>query len=186
MSDVDIRATPGFADLRLTAGNWHPGGALLAAAQPDPAGQLAAQSAARALLTPRLQLLSLTDRRADQSGLLDLLTLLALGLTVLIAVIGVGTAAALSVVERGQEAGLLRALGLGRGALARATLGESVVHGLLGGLLGALLGVPYGWLGVQSLGAGAPFDQRRHCPSRASRCSDCPCAHRNGGNGIAR
>ncbi|MCK2239799.1 MULTISPECIES: ABC transporter permease [unclassified Crossiella] len=220
VSDVDIRATPGFAGLRLSEGSWEPGGlflsdnfarrlrvgagdliqvggrelmvqgvvlgeriavsavvldradldrlnvpptpsgALLAAAGPGNAEQLTAQSAARNVVGQQAELSSLTDRRADQSGLLDLLTLLALcliGLTVLIAIVGVGTTAALSVVERGPEAGLLRALGLGRGALAGATLGESVVQGLLGGLLGVLLGVPYGWLGVQSLGTSAPF-----------------------------
>lgn len=80
-----------------------------------------------------------------------------LGLTVLVAVAGVATTASLTVVERGREFGLLRALGLGAAAVHRMVTAECALHGLLGGVLGLALGVPYAWLVVRVAEASAPF-----------------------------
>ncbi len=74
------------------------------------------------------------------------------GLTVLIAVVGVGTTTALSVVERVRESGLLRAVGLSRGGLRAMLTTESGLYGVIGAAIGLVLGVPYAWLAVQALG----------------------------------
>ncbi|MFK3981835.1 ABC transporter permease [Micromonospora sp. NPDC050397] len=79
------------------------------------------------------------------------------GLTVLIAVVGVGTTTALSVVERVRESGLLRAVGLSRGGLRIMLTAEAGLYGVIGATLGLLLGIPYAWLSVEALGANAPL-----------------------------
>ncbi|MEQ8144218.1 FtsX-like permease family protein [Streptomyces sp. OP7] len=83
--------------------------------------------------------------------------IMVLGLTVLVAVAGVATTASLTVVERGREFGLLRALGLGASAVHRMVTAECALYGVLGGVLGLALGVPYAWLVVRVAEASAPF-----------------------------
>lgn len=74
-----------------------------------------------------------------------------LAVSVLIAVVGIGNALSLSVLERSRESALLRALGLTRGQL-RATLAiEAGVLALVATVLGTVLGVVYGWLGPMSV-----------------------------------
>jgi len=80
-----------------------------------------------------------------------------IGLTVLIAVVGVGTTTALSVVERVRESGLLRAVGLSRGGLRTMLTTESSLYGVIGAAIGLALGVPYAWLAVKALGVNAPL-----------------------------
>ncbi|WP_394618543.1 ABC transporter permease [Lentzea sp. JNUCC 0626] len=94
--------------------------------------------------------------RAQVSGLLAV-ALGLLGLTVLIAVVGVGTTTALSVHERTGEIGLLRALGLGRGGVRTMIAAESGLYGAIGALLGLVLGVPFAWLAVGALNIGVPL-----------------------------
>ncbi|WP_143261786.1 ABC transporter permease [Allokutzneria sp. NRRL B-24872] len=95
------------------------------------------------------------EEKAEMEKMFSTMTLIALGLvgmTVLVAVVGVAVTLSLSVVERTQENGLLRALGLTRGGM-RATLAwEAVVFGACAAVLGLLLGSLYGSLGVRSLG----------------------------------
>ncbi|MEU4163505.1 ABC transporter permease [Actinoplanes sp. NPDC026670] len=80
-----------------------------------------------------------------------------LGLTVLIAAVGVGTTTGLSVLERTQEFGLARALGLSRGRL-RLMIGmEAGLYGLIGAVLGIVLGVPMAWLALESLRLDLPL-----------------------------
>ncbi|MEV7975804.1 FtsX-like permease family protein [Streptomyces sp. NPDC086519] len=79
------------------------------------------------------------------------------GLTILIAVVGVVTTTSLTAVERTREFGLLRALGLGRGSLRRTVAVEAALYGALGGILGLALGVPYAWLAVRLAVAPAPL-----------------------------
>jgi putative ABC transport system permease protein len=80
-----------------------------------------------------------------------------LGLTVLIAAVGVGTTTGLSVLERTQEFGLARALGLTRARL-RLMIGmEAGLYGLIGAVLGILLGVPMAWLALESLRLDLPL-----------------------------
>jgi putative ABC transport system permease protein len=96
------------------------------------------------------------DLSHDLSGLLAA-ALGLLSLTVLIAVVGVGTTTALSVVERVRECGLLRALGLSRTRLRLMLTTEASLYGILGATLGVLLGVPYGWLAIVALRLNAPL-----------------------------
>ena len=63
-----------------------------------------------------------------------------LALSVVIAVLGILNTLALAIIERQRELGLLRAVGLGRGALASTVFLESVYLALFGGVLGLLLG----------------------------------------------
>ncbi|GLY29934.1 ABC transporter permease [Kineosporia sp. NBRC 101731] len=80
------------------------------------------------------------------------------GLTVLIALIGVGTTMSLTVMERIREFGLLRALGLTRPGL-RGLIGtESCLYGMLGTVLGLALGIPYAWLSLLALNLNAPLE----------------------------
>ncbi|MEU5347343.1 FtsX-like permease family protein [Streptomyces sp. NPDC020766] len=68
-----------------------------------------------------------------------------LALAVVIAVLGVVNTLAMSVHERAQEIGLLRAVGLDRTGVKRMVRLESVVISLFGGALGVGLGVFLGW-----------------------------------------
>ncbi|GGN58901.1 ABC transporter permease [Actinoplanes lobatus] len=80
-----------------------------------------------------------------------------LGLTVLIAVVGVGTTTGLSVLERTQEFGLARALGLTRARLRMMVGLEAGLYGLIGAVLGVVLGVPMAWLTLESLRLDLPL-----------------------------
>ena len=102
----------------------------------------------------------LADERDQINSELNVILAIAvglMGLTVLIAVVGVGTTTALSVVERVREAGLLRAVGLSRGGLRTMLTTEAAFYGVIGALLGLVLGVPYAWLAVAALGVNAPL-----------------------------
>ncbi len=102
----------------------------------------------------------LADQRDDLNSDLALVLAIALGLiglTVLIAVVGVGATTALSVVERVRESGLLRAIGMSRGGLRAMLTAESALYGVIGAVLGLVLGVPYAWLALQAIGANAPL-----------------------------
>ncbi|AGL18475.1 FtsX family ABC transporter permease [Actinoplanes sp. N902-109] len=102
----------------------------------------------------------LADQRDEFDDVLTAVLAIAIGLiglTVLIAVVGVGTTVALSVVERVRESGLLRAVGLSRAGLRTMLTTESALYGVLGAVAGVLLGVPYAWLAIQALGVHAPL-----------------------------
>lgn len=77
-----------------------------------------------------------------------------LGLSVLIALLGVVNTLALSVFERTRELGMLRAVGMNRGQVRAMVRGESVVITLLGTLLGLVLGVGFGAAIVQGTSGG--------------------------------
>lgn len=102
----------------------------------------------------------LADQRDQMNTALTLLLAIAvglIGLTVLIAVVGVGATTALSVVERVRESGLLRAVGMSRGGLRAMLTTESALYGVIGAVLGLLLGVPYAWLALSATGVNAPL-----------------------------
>ncbi|MFF2324911.1 MULTISPECIES: FtsX-like permease family protein [unclassified Streptomyces] len=83
--------------------------------------------------------------------------IMVLGLTVLVAVVGVATTASLTVVERKREFGLLRALGLSGAAVHRMVTAECALYGVLGGVLGLALAMPYSWLMIRVARTSAPF-----------------------------
>ncbi|MEV5437932.1 FtsX-like permease family protein [Streptomyces sp. NPDC052682] len=68
-----------------------------------------------------------------------------LAMAVIIAVLGVINTLAMSVFERSQEIGMLRAIGLERTGMKRMVRLESLVICLFGGVLGIGLGVFFGW-----------------------------------------
>ncbi|MEV8118365.1 FtsX-like permease family protein [Streptomyces xiamenensis] len=68
-----------------------------------------------------------------------------LAMAVIVAILGVINTLAMSVFERQQEIGMLRAIGLDRRGTKRMVRLESVVIALFGGVLGVGLGVFFGW-----------------------------------------
>jgi putative ABC transport system permease protein len=68
-----------------------------------------------------------------------------LAMAVIVAVLGVINTLAMSVFERSQEIGVLRAIGLDRRGVKRMVRLESLVISLFGGVLGIGLGVFFGW-----------------------------------------
>ncbi len=90
-----------------------------------------------------------------------------LGIAVLIALVGIANTLGLSVLERGREHALLRALGLTRGQVRRLLATEAVLLSVVATLVGTTTGVVFAWAGVRALvapavdGAGVvlPWDQ---------------------------
>lgn len=103
---------------------------------------------------PMVNVVSAAEQRALMQQVIDTVLLVVLGLlgvAVVIAIVGIGNTLGLSVHERRQESGLLRAMGLTRAQL-RASLGwEAVLLAAVAVVLGLVLGVVYGFAGVSSL-----------------------------------
>ncbi|MFD4670556.1 FtsX-like permease family protein [Lentzea sp. NPDC058450] len=107
-----------------------------------------------------LEVESLAERRQVQENEFTSLVVIAVGLlflTILIAVVGVGSTTALSVLERTRESGLLRAIGLPRKGLGLLITTEAALYGTVGALLGLVIGVPYAWLAIVALGVEWPL-----------------------------
>ncbi len=103
---------------------------------------------------PTASVTGLASERAALDEVVDVLLLIVtglLGVAVLIALIGVGNTLALSVVERRQENGLLRALGLTRGQVRGLLAWEAALVAGVAAVLGVLLGTAYGLIGVASV-----------------------------------
>ncbi|MEU5424404.1 FtsX-like permease family protein [Streptomyces olivoreticuli] len=75
-----------------------------------------------------------------------------LAMAVIVAVLGVINTLAMSVFERSQEIGMLRAIGLDRKGIKRMVRLESLIISLFGGVLGIGLGVFFGWAGGRLIG----------------------------------
>ncbi|MFC0548522.1 FtsX-like permease family protein [Kutzneria chonburiensis] len=135
------------ADLDRLGVSAHPTNALLTTNSPPSLGTSVEVSV----------LSQYREQQRDLIASLEILALAVLGLTLLIAIVGVGTTAALSVVERRRESGMLRAIGLTRLALGGITVSEAALHGVIGVLFGLIIGIPHAWLAVLSLGLGAPL-----------------------------
>jgi putative ABC transport system permease protein len=150
------------ADLTALGAPAQPTGLLADAARAGEEGRTEALRALRAVIAgqPQYGVAVLADQRDEMNTALTLLLVIAVGLvglTVLIAVVGVGATTALSVVERVRESGLLRAVGMSRGALRAMLTTESALYGVIGAALGLLLGVPYAWLALQATGLSVPL-----------------------------
>ena len=74
-----------------------------------------------------------------------------LGLSLLIAVLGITNTLALSVYERTRELGLLRAVGMTRRQLRRMIRWEAVIIALFGGILGLGVGVIFGIAAIAAI-----------------------------------
>ncbi|MEU3646761.1 FtsX-like permease family protein [Lentzea sp. NPDC034063] len=124
----------------------------------EPVGALA--NGAKDLVPAGFEVESLTDHRLAQENWFTSLVAIAVGLlflTMLIAVVGVGSTTALSVLERTRESGLLRAIGLTRRELGRLVTTESGLYGVVGAVAGLVIGIPYAWLAIISLGIEWPL-----------------------------
>src|SRR3954453_21330662 len=77
-----------------------------------------------------------------------------LAMAVIVAVLGVINTLAMSVFERSQEIGMLRAIGLDRRGIKRMVRLGSLVISLFGGVLGIGLGVFFGWAAGELISTG--------------------------------
>ncbi len=96
-------------------------------------------------------------QRAELEGIVSVVLAVVTGLlavAVLIALLGVGNTLSLSVLERGRELALLRALGLTRGQLRASIAVEAALLALVGALAGVVLGIAYGYAGARALVGG--------------------------------
>ncbi|RLU94743.1 ABC transporter [Streptomyces griseocarneus] len=75
-----------------------------------------------------------------------------LAMAVVVAVLGVINTLAMSVFERSQEIGMLRAIGIDRSGIKWMVRLESLLISLFGGVLGIVLGVFFGWAGGRLIG----------------------------------
>ncbi|WP_369247120.1 ABC transporter permease [Streptomyces sp. R41] len=99
------------------------------------------------------------DKQDISNGIAQMFTLMLnmlyglLAMAVIVAVLGVINTLAMSVFERSQEIGMLRAIGLDRKGIKRMVRLESLVISLFGGVLGIGLGVFFGWAAGELLGS---------------------------------
>jgi putative ABC transport system permease protein len=106
---------------------------------------------------PTATLSSRDDFIDDQAGqITSLLTLLyaLLGMSVVVALIGIVNTMSLSIHERTRELGLLRAVGMTSRQLRRTVRYEAAIISLIGTLAGLVLGMFFGWAAFDALGLG--------------------------------
>ncbi|HET6204544.1 MAG TPA: FtsX-like permease family protein [Planctomycetota bacterium] len=87
-----------------------------------------------------------------------------LGLVAILAGVGLLNVLLIAGLERSKEIGVLRALGMTGGQLARAVSIEAAATGLLGGIGGVALGIPFAWVVVAGLRALSAFDLPHRLP----------------------
>lgn len=103
---------------------------------------------------PNIDINTKSDQIAQAEAQVDQLVTLftgLLGLTLVIALLGIANTLALSVVERTREIGLLRAVGMARTQVRRMIRWEAIITALFGSLLGVLIGSAIGFGVVTSL-----------------------------------
>ncbi|MCK8680705.1 ABC transporter permease [Streptomyces lichenis] len=103
---------------------------------------------------PAISVMDRQDIRDQFGGMINMMLNIVyalLAMALLIAVLGVVNTLAMSVFERQQEIGMLRAIGLDRRRVKRMVRLEAVVISLFGALVGIVLGVFLGWAIGQSL-----------------------------------
>lgn len=93
----------------------------------------------------------LLDQVDEQINQFLVIVYVLLGLAIIIAVLGIINTLALSILERTRELGLLRAVGMRRGQVARMVTIESVVISVFGALLGVVVGAALGTAVVKAL-----------------------------------
>ncbi|NLU70865.1 ABC transporter permease [Streptomyces sp. HNM0574] len=105
------------------------------------------------------------DKKDVSEGIAQIFTLMLnmlyglLAMAVVVAVLGVINTLAMSVFERSQEIGMLRAIGLDRRGVKRMVRMESLVISLFGGVMGIGLGVFFGWAAGELLASSLPTYQ---------------------------
>jgi putative ABC transport system permease protein len=116
----------------------------------------AAEAAVRAVVKeyPAATLLDERGKSSQQLASIDQFAnavYVLLALAMVIALIGIGTTLALSVVERTREIGLLRAVGMTREQVRAMVRWESLLIALFGSGLGLFVGLFFGWATLQGL-----------------------------------
>ncbi|MEV0374081.1 ABC transporter permease [Streptomyces sp. NPDC050636] len=102
--------------------------------------------------------ITVQDKKDVSDGIAQMFSLMLnmlyglLAMAVIVAVLGVINTLAMSVFERSQEIGMLRAIGLDRRGIKRMVRLESLVISLFGGVLGIGLGVFFGWAAGELIG----------------------------------
>ncbi|MCF2706500.1 FtsX-like permease family protein [Arcanobacterium haemolyticum] len=74
-----------------------------------------------------------------------------LGVSVLVALVGLANTLSLSVAERTRENGLLRAMGLTKKQMMQMLAVESLIIAVTAAIVGTLIGLTFGWLGLAAL-----------------------------------
>ena len=100
---------------------------------------------------PQLEFETNDEFRQRMEGQLDSLLVIInvfLGLAILIALLGIANTMALSVLERTQEIGLMRAIGMTRRQTRSMIRLEAAIVSLFGALLGLVVGLFFGWVAV--------------------------------------
>ena len=118
-------------------------------------GRAAVESVTAAFPTAEVQ--DVDELKASQSAQVNQFVAFLyslLGLSVIIALIGVVNTLLLAVYERVRELGLLRAVGTSRGQVRSTIVQESVIIALIGTFLGLVVGIVFGWALVQALASG--------------------------------
>ncbi len=103
---------------------------------------------------PQLEFENRDEFRERLEGQLDSLLVIInvfLGLAIVIALLGITNTMALSVLERTQEIGLMRAVGMTRQQTRSMIRLEAAVVSLFGALLGVLVGLVFGWIAVVAI-----------------------------------
>ena len=90
-----------------------------------------------------------------------------LGIAIVIALVGIANTLGLSVLERGRENALLRAMGLTRSQLRRAMAAEGLLLSGVATVLGTALGLVFAWVGVEVLIGTVVDDAGMTVPVRA-------------------
>lgn len=113
------------------------------------AGSAATALAAVEASFPQLEFETNDEFRERMEGRLDSLLVIInvfLGLAVLVALLGIANTMALSVLERTQEIGLMRAIGMTRRQTRSMVRLEAAIVSLFGALLGLAVGLAFGWV----------------------------------------
>ena len=100
---------------------------------------------------PQLEVRDQAEFRASQESQIDTFLVVVnvfLGISLVIALIGITNTLALSVFERTRELGLLRAVGMSRLQTRRTIRWEGAIVAAFGGIMGAVIGVLFGWAAV--------------------------------------
>ncbi len=91
------------------------------------------------------------DRVEGQLDTLLIIINVFLGLAILIALLGITNTMALAVLERTQEIGLMRAIGMTRRQTRSMIRLEAAVVSIFGALLGVAVGIAFGWIAVLAI-----------------------------------
>ncbi|MET9321791.1 FtsX-like permease family protein [Streptomyces sp. NPDC003038] len=108
---------------------------------------------------PAISVATRQDMRNEMGGMINMsLNIMygLLGMALIISVLGVVNTLAMSVFERTQEIGMLRAVGLDRGKVKNMIRLESVVISLFGAVLGVAIGVFLAWAGGTTFSKSVP------------------------------